>query len=192
MREMAQSYYDQLAGLLKSVQATAGSGEKLDFFQALEALGELIRGRADAGCKLMFIGNGASAAIASHMSTDFWKSAGLKALAFNDASLLTCIGNDFGYDRVFEKPIQMFAMPGDVLFAISSSGRSVNILNGVHMARRKGCKVVTLSGFEKGNPLRRLGDFNFYVLAEEYGPVEIIHHSICHCLLDTIMKVKNG
>ena len=109
-------------------------------------------------------------------------------MAFTDSSLLTCVGNDYGYERLFEKPIEMFADQGDILVAISSSGRSQNILNGVNAARKKDCSVITLSGFSADNPLRTLGDINFYVPAEAYGPVEILHHSICHCILDTIVN----
>jgi len=138
----------------------------------------------------MFIGNGASAAISSHMSTDFWRNIGIRAVAFNDISLLTCISNDYGYKHVFEKPIEMFAEKGDVLIAISSSGKSENILLGVKPAKVKGCKVITLSGFDKNNPLSSLGNYNFYAPSQSYGPVEIIHHSICHCILNSIMLFK--
>jgi D-sedoheptulose 7-phosphate isomerase len=75
--------------------------------------------------------------------------------------------------------------------AISSSEKSVNILKGVKAARRQECPIITLSGFQGDNPLRLLGDFNFYVPAGAYGPVEILHHSICHCLLDIIREIKS-
>ena len=139
----------------------------------------------------MFIGNGASAAISSHIATDFLKNGRIRAIAFNDSTLLTCISNDIGYEHVFEKPIEMFADEGDVLFAISSSGRSENVLRGVRAARTRKCRVITLSGFDSDNPLFLLGDINFYVPAQSYGPVEIIHHSICHCILDVIMKKRS-
>ncbi|MAF20397.1 MAG: phosphoheptose isomerase, partial [Parcubacteria group bacterium] len=125
-----------------------------------------------------------------HMSTDFWKTCGIRAIAFNDSSLLTCLGNDFGYEYIFEKSIEMFADPGDILIAISSSGKSENILRGVDSAKSKECSVVTLSGFKDDNPLSSAGDFNFYVPAQKYGPVEVIHHSICHCILDAIVSCK--
>ena len=86
---------------------------------------------ADQGKKVIMIGNGGSAAIASHLSTDLWKNGGIRAMAFNDTSLLTCAANDFGYSEVFAQPTLRFADPGDLLIAISSSGKSPNILNGV-------------------------------------------------------------
>ena len=138
----------------------------------------------------MFIGNGASASISSHMAIDFWKNAGIKATAFNDPALLTCLSNDYGYERVFAEPIKMFSDKGDILIAISSSGASVNILRAVEAARSKGVKVITLTGFSKNNPLRKSGDMNFYIPADRYSHVEIMHHSICHYLLDIIVDRK--
>ena len=142
--------------------------------------------------KVIFIGNGGSAAIASHLSVDYWKNGGMRAIAFNDTSLLTCIGNDYGYPFVFEKPIEMFADEGDVLIAISSSGKSDNILNGAKMARKMKCPVITMSGFKSDNPLRSLGDLNFYVPAPTgaYGFVEIAHLTLCHCIVDMIIDRK--
>lgn len=121
------------------------------------------------------------------MAIDFWKNGRIKATAFNDSSLLTCIANDYGYEYVFEKPIEMFADEGDVLFAISSSGNSKNILNGTDMAVKKNCAVITLSGFKEENPLRLKGVINFYVPSNIYGIVELVHQHICHLILDTIM-----
>jgi D-sedoheptulose 7-phosphate isomerase len=190
MREIAKEYYDTLWGLKSCIQATDAIGQTFNFYEGIERACNLIQSQANDGFKLIFIGNGASAAISSHMATDFWKSGGIRAMAFNDSSLLTCVGNDYGYEQLFEKPVEMFSDPGDILMAISSSGRSVNILNGVKAARKKDCQVITFSGFQAENPLRVLGDLNFYVPASAYGPVEVLHHSICHCLLDTLNKIR--
>jgi D-sedoheptulose 7-phosphate isomerase len=188
MRRIAEEYYNNLSNQIKSIRITDENYQAFDFFDGIEKVGNLIKDRTELGNKLMFIGNGASAAISSHMSTDFWKNGGMKAIVFNDSSLLTCLGNDYGYEYIFEKSIDMFADKGDILIAISSSGKSENILRGARSARKKGCKIVTLSGFKEDNPLSSMGDFNFYVPAQSYGPVEIIHHSICHCLLDVIIS----
>ena len=154
-------FFDDLAEALRSVQVTDGGGVPLDFAAGMTRAIELIVAQTSAGRKLMFIGNGASAAISSHQSVDYWKTGGMRAVAFNDPALLTCISNDFGYPFVFDKPIEMFADPGDVLMAISSSGRSENILRGARQARAKGCRVLTMSGFDADNPLRGLGDLTF-------------------------------
>ncbi len=192
IKAFAEQYYSALIGCINGIRVANGSGAGLSFAEGVELAVGLITGVAEAGCKIMFIGNGGSAAISSHMATDYWKRGGMRAVAFNDSSLITCIGNDYGYGSVFEKPIGMFADRGDVLIAISSSGRSENILLGVQAARTRGCGVVTLSGFDNNNPLFRKGDINFHVPSPAYGPVEVIHHSICHCILDTILHEKKA
>jgi D-sedoheptulose 7-phosphate isomerase len=190
LKESAQIYYNRLSSLLGKMQATQKDGNNLDFFMAIESAGQLAMNQTAAGKKIIFIGNGASASISSHMATDYWKNGGMRAVAFNDAALLTCISNDCGYENVFAKPVEMFADEGDVLIAISSSGKSENILKGVQAARNQGAQVVTLSGFKLDNPLRTMGDINFFVPDEEYGPVEILHLSITHCILDIIIALK--
>ncbi len=190
MRKFAKNYYENLSSLFKSIRVTDKQGVELGFFKGIEKISDLIKSQIEFSCKLIFIGNGASAAISSHMATDFWKNAGIRTTAFNDSSLLTCVSNDYGYEHVFAKPIEMFANTGDVLFAISSSGESENILRDAHAARSKECSVITLSGFKDNNSLSTMGDYNFYVPSQEYGPVEIVHHSICHCILNTIVSHK--
>jgi D-sedoheptulose 7-phosphate isomerase len=181
------AYYQILRQLTQGIVVTDRSGKKLNLQSGFEKSIRLINICRKNGRKLMFIGNGASASIASHMAADFWKNGKIKAMAFNDAALLTSISNDFGYPFVFEKPISEFADAGDILFAISSSGESENILRAARMARNKNVLVISLSGFKEDNPLRKLGNVNFYVPFKKYGYVEVIHHSICHCLLDTLV-----
>ena len=121
------------------------------------------------------------------MAIDYSKNGNLRSQAFNDPAALTCLGNDLGYENVFAKQIDLHARSGDLLVAISSSGNSPNILGGVAEARKRGCKVVTLSGFEEDNGLRSLGDVNFYVPSGEYGFVEITHLALCHVVVDLAM-----
>jgi D-sedoheptulose 7-phosphate isomerase len=187
MSNIAEKYYQNLLTILKSVSVTDKMGRSLNFYDGIETVGRQITLHATSGHKIMFIGNGASAAISSHMAADFSKNGNMRAMAFNDAPLLTAVSNDLGYQHVFERPISMFADEDDVLFAISSSGRSENILRGAQAAQAKGCKIITLSGFDPDNPLCAVGDMNFYVPSQRYGPVEVIHHSICHSILDVIM-----
>ena len=141
-------------------------------------------------CKrgLFFVGNGGSAAIASHMAADWLKNGNVAAQCFNDGALTTCLSNDLGYDQVFAKPLSLHGRQGDVLFAISSSGNSPSILNASKAAYHVGMYVVTLSGFRPDNPLRNMGDVNFYVPSDRYGIVEVCHHAICHAILDTVIE----
>ncbi|MBF0540326.1 MAG: SIS domain-containing protein [Nitrospirae bacterium] len=190
MRKDIESYYKNIFKSLDSVKVKDKSGQDIEFYSAIEQCCHLILKQTSIRGKLMFIGNGASAAIAGHMAADFLKNGEMAAMAFNEASLLTCLSNDLGYKFVFEKPIEMFGHVIDILIAISSSGRSENILRGVDAALKKGCHVITLSGFDETNPLSTLGDYNFHVPIHSYGAVEVVHHSICHCIIDVIMKSK--
>lgn len=182
--ERIAHYFDTFAALLHGAQASAADGGTIPISDAFAEIASRARQAHDAGNKLMFIGNGGSAGIASHMAIDYSKNGGLRSLAFNDGAALTCLGNDFGYDQVFAKQVEMHGHAGDVLVAISSSGRSPNILNAVSAARAVRIFVATLSGFDADNPLRRVGDVNLYLASREYGFVEIGHAALCHAVLD--------
>lgn len=147
----------------------------------------MLRESRDSAAAVFFIGNGASQAISSHMAADLTKNGRLKAIAFTDPSLLTCVGNDLGYEQIFAEPLRRWAAAGDVLVAISSSGASPNILEAVRVARENGLAVVTLSGFAADNPLRGAGDVGFYAPSRNYGDVEVVHHAICHCIVDRVV-----
>lgn len=177
--------------MIGSIDYTDVSGKAWPVDDGIEASCLLIEEQSRKSGKVVFIGNGGSAAISSHMSIDFWKNGNIPSMSFNDGAMLTCLGNDYGYDRVFEKPIEMFMKKEDVLIAISSSGRSPNILNGVQAAAKIGSPVITLSGFDGDNPLRIMGSLNFYVPADKYGFVEIIHQYICHWILDSILHSRS-
>lgn len=188
MEEPIRQYFDQISKLFSGVQVTDSRKRPMELSNGLSTGIELIVTQTSLGRKVMFIGNGGSAAIASHQAVDYWKNGGMRAIAFNDSSLLTCISNDFGYPHVFAKPIEMFAEHGDILIAISSSGRSENILLAVNVAKDRGCEVITMSGFSADTPLRFAGDVNFYVPSDSYGHVEIVHLALCHSMLDAIVS----
>ncbi|MEI6242172.1 MAG: SIS domain-containing protein [Chlamydiota bacterium] len=136
------------------------------------------------------IGNGGSAGIASHFCTDLVKALEVPAMTLFDSNLLTCLGNDYGYEHVFSVPIKTMGNPDDVLVAISSSGKSPNIVNAALMARKKGLKVITLSGFSATNPLRQIGDLNFFIDKADYGFVEMSHFCLLHTLVDLWKEEK--
>ena len=187
MKLFAEQYFKNMAKVLGSISASTKDKNSVPFYEGIELAGKLLSNLKKTGRKIIIIGNGASASIASHISTDIWKNGGIRASAFNDSSLLTCISNDYSYEQVFQKPIEMFADKGDILLAISSSGKSKNILLGVQAAQSKECSIISLSGFESNNPLRFLGNINFYVPSLEYGPVEVAHTAICHGILDAVI-----
>ncbi len=178
------SYFEDLHQAITGVRCTDRAGRELGQPEAYELATHLSQQTVATRNKIMFIGNGGSAGIASHMAIDFSKNGEMPALCFNDGAALTCLANDFGYEEVFERQMHFHARPGDLLVAISSSGRSQSILRAVHAAREIGCSVITLSGFEPGNPLRALGDINFYVARSEYGIVEVAHTALIHAVVD--------
>jgi D-sedoheptulose 7-phosphate isomerase len=131
-----------------------------------------------------FIGNGASAGMASHFALDWSKNGSLRSLAFNDIAFLTAIGNDIGYDQVFAEPIRYFGCHRDLIASISSSGNSSNILCALDAAKSRKMRIVTFSGMGSNNASRALGDMNFYVPAQSYGIVESAHQVLLHAWLD--------
>ena len=185
--ERVERYFATLATLIGNAEVTDHASKPLVLAEGFERVRCIAHNAHDNGNKIIFIGNGGSAGIASHLSIDFSKNGGLRAQAFNDPSALTCLGNDLGYENVFAKQIEFHARTGDVLIAISSSGRSPNIVKGVQTARALDCSVVTFSGFSEENELRRTGEVNFFVRSKEYGFVEVAHLALCHAILDLDM-----
>ncbi len=185
-----QTYVDELAQCVKHLEVTCGHGGSLNINSAFADIRAAFEQAHQNEGRLLFVGNGGSAAIASHQAFDYWKNGKLRASAFNDSSLLTGGGNDFGYERAFEKTLEMHAFKRDVVIAISSSGQSPNILNAAKQARAIGCFTVTLSAFKTDNPLRRLGDVNIYLRTDRYGHAELGHECILHTILDEIIDSR--
>ena len=144
--------------------------------------------------KIIIAGNGGSAAMASHVAVDFVKAASIRAINFNEADLITCFANDYGYENWVEKALEAYADSGDLAILISSSGKSQNILNAAEKANEMGLYVITVSGFLTDNPLRKLGDLNLWVDSTEYNIVEMTHHvwlvAIIDYLIETTGKYK--
>ncbi len=140
--------------------------------------------------KIILIGNGGSAAMASHVAVDFTKAAGLRAVNFNEADLITCFSNDYGYDQWVSKALEAYADKGDLVILISSSGRSPNILNGALTAKKMGLHIVTLSGFDEENPLRKMGDIQLWANSSAYNIVEMTHHIWLLAIVDHIIETK--
>jgi D-sedoheptulose 7-phosphate isomerase len=186
VQQRIENYFDTLGRLPLRTVATDRSGADIgleSFFS--QALAMLESCRSDN--KVMMVGNGGSATIASHIVVDIAKNAGVGALCFNDSAMLTALGNDEGVENVFSRQVQFHARPGDLLIAISSSGNSENITRAAELAQGRQCQVVTMSGFSPDNRLRKLGHLNAYVPSGEYGFVELTHMSLCHALVDLVM-----
>lgn len=130
------------------------------------------------------IGNGGSAGIASHFSADLIKSLQIPSQTFYDSNLMTCLSNDWGYENVFSYPLEKLLKPQDLLVAISSSGKSPNIVKAASVTLSRKASLITLSGFSEQNPLRKLGHLNFWVDRCDYGLVETSHFFLLHTIID--------
>lgn len=136
------------------------------------------------------IGNGASASMASHVSADLAKNAFVHTEVFSDLSLITAIANDLSYEEVFAEPIRRRMIGGDMLVAISSSGRSPNILRAAKEAEYRGGTVITLTAMNEDNELRKMGNLNIYLPAQTYGAAETCHAAILHYWIDLVASSK--
>jgi len=138
--------------------------------------------------KVLIFGNGGSAAIASHFSVDITKNAKIRCMNFNEAGLITCFANDYGFEHWAEKAIDFYGDEGDLLIVISSSGKSKNMINAVEAARKKNFNsIITLSGFSEDNPLKLLGDINLWADSHAYNFVENIHQLWLLSIVDLVI-----
>jgi len=150
----------------------------------LEEAAKMIKEMQSRKGKIIFAGNGGSAAMASHVAVDFTKNASIRAINFNEADLITCFANDYGYENWVKQAIEFYADPEDLVFLISSSGNSMNMVNAANYCNESNINVITLSGFSDNNKLRKLGKTNFWVNSQEYNIVEMTHHIILLLLVD--------
>ena len=142
--------------------------------------------------KIMIFGNGGSASIASHFSVDLTKNAKIRCVNCNEADLITCFSNDYGYEHWIEMAINYFGDKNDVLIAISSSGKSKNIINACTAAKKKKfSKIITLTGHSIKNPIKKLGNINLWVNSKAYNKIENIHQFWLLSLVDLIVGKAN-
>jgi len=184
-----RAYLDGLYEALDAMVVTDREARELPQEQGIRQWCALCHEAKLKGSTMYFVGNGASASMASHMAADFSKNCGCRALAFNDVALMTAVSNDIHYEDCFAVPLARFANPGDLLVTVSSSGNSANIIKSIQAARELSLDVVTVSGMRADNRSRTLGDLNFWVPAKTYGLVEAGHQTLLHCWLDTYLDL---
>ena len=138
--------------------------------------------------KVYIVGNGGSASIASHVSVDFAKVAKVPSSTFNNSNLITCFANDYGYENWVVEAIKAYTNINDLIILISSSGTSKNIVNAAQYCKDNNIDLITLSGFDKDNPLSTLGNVNFHIESIEYNYIEMSHHIILLALVDIFAK----
>jgi D-sedoheptulose 7-phosphate isomerase len=147
------------------------------------------------GNKVMFCGNGGSAADAQHLAAEFMgrylkERAPLPSIALNaNTSSITAIGNDYGYEKIFERQVRGIGSEGDVLVGISTSGNSLNIVEAFQVAQKIGIKTVALTGND-GGKLSQLADINIIVPASDTPSIQEMHitvgHAICGFVEDAL------
>ena len=176
----------QLQRVIAAAEVTDADGIRRDAEPAIEDLVATLTQLRSRGSRLYLVGNGGSASVASHAVTDFLNVGKLRASTLHDPALITCMSNDYGYEAAFARILHTLAAAGDTLIAISSSGQSANIRRAAAEMRTLRGKVITLSGFKRDNPLRSLGDVNFWLDSSDYGMVEIGHQFILHNIADRL------
>jgi D-sedoheptulose 7-phosphate isomerase len=170
-KKYSGSFYELLSNL-----------DENDFAAAID----LLKNIRKMNSKVIIVGNGGSAAIASHVSVDLTKACKIRSINFNEADLLTCFANDYGYENWVVEALKAYAEPNDLIILISSSGKSQNIVNAANYCNMKGLKLITLSGFKKNNPLSELGGVNVWIDSDYYNFVEMAHHLWLVALVDQI------
>jgi D-sedoheptulose 7-phosphate isomerase len=169
--------------------------QKLDIQAVTRFVDTLVDAR-NRGARIFFCGNGGSAATASHFANDIAigtraakKPFKVIALTDNNA-VMTAIANDFGYDQLFTKQLEVLMEPGDVVVAISASGNSPNVVNALSLAQSRGGKTVALTGFD-GGKMRQMADVVVHIdtAKGEYGPVEDMHMFLDHLVGTYLMRV---
>lgn len=174
----------QFGGIVSVCEIGDRKGASLGIEGGIVAVTKALAGVRSSNGAVYVIGNGGSAGIAAHVTTDFVNVAKLRAYTLHDSSLMTCMANDYGYENAFARLLKQMVKPGDALVAISSSGQSPNIRNAAAEVTASGGTVITLSGFAGDNPLRKLGDINIWLDSTDYGFVEIGHQFVLHNVAD--------
>lgn len=166
---------------------TLANWKSLDI-DAVARLAELVEKTHEDGGTIYTMGNGGSAATASHFAVDLSKTAAIKGkrpikcVCLNDnMPAITAIGNDLSFDQVFSSQIDALVEPGDLVLLISGSGNSENILRAVEAAKRCGARTAALLGFD-GGKLLALADVNVHVASDQYGVIEDLHMAVGHIL----------
>ncbi len=152
---------------------------------------EIITKTLKRGNKILIAGNGGSAADSQHFAAElvgrFLKErSGIPAIALTtDTSVLTCIGNDYGYERVFSRQVEALGKPGDVFFGISTSGNSENVVQAVQRAKEMGIVTVGLLGRDGGS-LKKLCDYELTVPLNETPRIQEFHIMTIHMICEII------
>ncbi len=185
VEEFSRSYFTYLNKVIDSIDSA-------EIRQFVETLLDARSRKAT----VFFIGNGGSAATASHFANDLSIGTNdydnpFRVMSLTDnVSVLTALGNDFGYEEIFVRQLKIYAKPGDVLVAISASGNSANLISSFKYASENGIRTVAITAFD-GGKMKPMADEGIYVPTgmKEYGPAEDAHMVIDHLVTAYLMRV---
>lgn len=177
-------------------QAHLQSAQKIfDLNEQVEKAALLLTQSLAQGGKILICGNGGSAADAQHFAAELTgrykrERKGIAGIALSvDTSALTAIGNDYGFEYVFSRQVEALAKKGDVLFGISTSGNSANVLKAAASARERGCAIIGLSGRD-GGKLNEICDINLVMPSSDTPRIQELHILIIHILCDIIERAS--
>jgi D-sedoheptulose 7-phosphate isomerase len=189
------SIEENLTQALQTLQTFIGNKNNLD---GIENAGAMMVHAVSKGHKIISCGNGGSMCDAMHFAQemtgrfkDYRKA--LPAIAISDPAHITCVGNDYGYAHIFEKYVEALGIEGDILLAISTSGNSENVINAIEAAKKKGMKIIGLTG-KDGGKIGPMCDIEIRAPHTHYADrSQEIHIKVIHCLIDYIEgKVEKG
>lgn len=162
-----------------------------DILLKLKKVKEILISASKNNGKILIFGNGGSAAIASHVSVDLTKNARIRSVNFNEADLITCFANDYGFENWIREALKNFCKSGDLVILISSSGESNNMIRAAkYLNKNKQNTLITFTGFKKNNKLSVLGDHNIWINSNNYNLVEMVHHILLVAAIDKITNIK--
>lgn len=150
---------------------------------------ELFKKCRSNNAKIIIIGNGGSAAIASHISVDLSKNAKIRSVNFNEADLITCLANDYGHNSWMSEALNIYCDKNDIVVLISSSGKSLNVVNAAKWCIKNNVKLITFSGNNIRNPLKAVNKngLNFWINSKSYNYIESIHLFLLMSITDSVI-----
>ena len=179
LKKYTSLYFSKFSNLLKELDLN-----KFDKFLKI-----LIKIKKN-GQKVIIVGNGGSAAMASHVSVDLTKQCSIRAINFNEANLITCFANDYGHDNWMKEAIKKYYDKGDIVILISSSGNSKNHIVAGNYCKKNKINLITFTGFGGKNRLSKLGRLNFWLNSKNYNQIEMVHHIWLLLACDFITSTK--
>ena len=180
------------ASYLEALETIKLFCEQEENFSKTEAIAQVLSQSFLDGNKILACGNGGSACDAMHLCEEFTgqyrkRRKALPAISLTDASHITCVGNDFGFEEIFSRGVEAFGKSGDWLFALSTSGNSKNIIKAVDLAKQQDMTVVTLLG-KDGGQLKGQADYEFIIPAQTSDRIQEVHMTILHIIIEGVER----